>query len=155
MIKELTYLGWFRIDLLSSRTFRGSLYHKQLMVQYLLCIFCMFPCIFSMSSCLGTCPSSLAFCISSLKFCLCSPPFELIFHFLKCMLARPVVFWGQRSTGSYQKVAIMKKHYYKLLLFDNKRTRNIWMNLDFEIDFWKSDLSSDLGSFWQPIWKSV
>ena len=103
------YLGWSRIDLLSFRTFRGSLYHKQLMVQYLVCIFCMFPCIFSMSSCLCTCPSSLAFCISWLEFCRCSPPFELIFHFLKCMLARPVVFWGQGSTGSYQKVAIMKK----------------------------------------------
>ena len=29
----------------------------------------------------------------------------------------------------------MKKHYYKLLIFDNKRTRKIWMDLDFEIDF--------------------
>ena len=130
------------------RTFRGSLYHIQFMLEYLVCIFRMLTCIFSKSSCLCTCPSSLAFCISWLKFCRCIPHSELIFYFLKYMLARPVVFWGQGSTWSYQKVAIMQKHYYKLLFFGNKRTWKIWGNLDFEIDFWKSDLSTDLGSFW-------
>ena len=50
--------------ILGLRTLRGSLYHIQLTLEYLVGIFCMLPCISSKSSCLGTCPSSLAFCIS-------------------------------------------------------------------------------------------
>ena len=48
-----------------------------------------------------------------------------------CGILRTRLNW-ELSESSHNE----KKHYFKLLLFDdNKRTRKIWMNLDFEIDF--------------------
>ena len=84
-----------------------------------------------------------------------------------CGVLRTRVNWDeiftQKSVVKIKNFHCLSKEYFKHLSYQaimknitlnyyfSIKIRKIWMNFNFEIDFWKSDL----GSFWQPVWKSV
>ena len=63
-----------------------------------------------------------------------------------CAVLRTRLNWELSESSHNEKNITI--NYYFLITKEPERFR-------FEIDFWKSNLSSDLGSFWQSIWKPV